>query len=363
LNYNGTAQNLITVTVPEGATVKYYSQAITQEDYEDESFELLCEVSDENFTTTVPTGTNVGYFALLYKVDGGSNYNDKRATQTIKVEIVPADITEVTLANSTLEYSGETQKPTIASVKAGELTLTASDYDVSYNVVDGQTSNPVDAPVETGTYNAVVTGKGNFKGTQSAEFNIVYPTLDLGNVTFPQGQQWTTYYNSGYTQALPDGQNIGAFVASGVSDNEVTVAQIKYIPQGQAVLLNNATQTATENIFGQDVQGNLLLHATQDVEVNADRGDYYGLYNGAFMHVKGTIPAGKNYLLVPNAVVPSGNAPKLTIVIDGIGNMTGIGHIEAIIDSENVYDLQGRKIDKPSKKGLYIMKGRKMVVK
>jgi hypothetical protein len=209
----------------------------------------------------------------------------------------------------------------------------------------------------------VVAGKGNFTGEKSAEFNIVYQILDLGNVTFPQGQQWTTYYNSGNMQALPEGQNIGAFVASGVSDNEVTVAQIKYIPQGQAVLLNNATQTATENIFGQDVQGNLLLHATQDVEVNADRGDYYGLYNSAFERVKGTIPAGKNYLLVPNAVVPSGNAPKLTIVIDGIGNMTGIGHIEAIIDSENVYDLQGRKIDKPSKKGLYIMKGRKMVVK
>jgi hypothetical protein len=129
------------------------------------------------------------------------------------------------------------------------------------------------------------------------------------------------------------------------------------------VLLNNATQTATENIFGQDVQGNLLIHAAEDVVVNEEQGDYYGLYNGAFMRVKGTIPAGKNYLLVPNAVVPSGNAPKLTIVIDGIGNMTGIGHIEAIIDSENVYDLQGRKIDKPSKKGLYIMKGRKMVVK
>ena len=121
LNYNGTAQNLITVTVPEGATVMYYSQAITKDDYEDGSFELMCELNEVQYTTTVPTGTNAGYFALLYKVDGGNNYNDIPASGTIKVEIAPAEITEVTLADNSLEYSGKAQEPTIASVKAGNL--------------------------------------------------------------------------------------------------------------------------------------------------------------------------------------------------------------------------------------------------
>ncbi len=360
LTYNGSAQQLVTISnLPDGTAVRYYYSEIGADQ------EALCEPSDEMFTATVPTATNAGHYGILYKVDGGNNYNDKLAGQTIKVEIVPAAITEVTLVSNSLTYTGEVQEPTIASVKAGELVLTANDYDISYEMVEGQESSTVDAPVEAGTYNVVVTGQGNFEDIKFAQFDIVYQTLDLSTVTFPQGQKWTTYYNSGNMQTLPDGQNVGAFVASGVSNNEVTVTQIKYIPKEQVVLLNNATTTTTDNVFGQDVQGNLLVHATDDVDVaeKAGEGDFYGLYNGAFMRVTGTIPAGKNYLMVPNAVVPSGYAPQLTIVIDG--EATGVNDVRSKMEDVrgDIYDLQGRKVQKPSKKGLYINKGHKVVVK
>ena len=360
LTYNGSAQQLVTISnLPDRTAVRYYYSEIGADQ------EALCEPSDEMFTATVPTATNAGHYGILYKVDGGNNYNDKLAGQTIKVEIVPAAITEVTLVSNSLTYTGEVQEPTIASVKAGELVLTANDYDISYEMVEGQESSPVDAPVEAGTYNVVVTGQGNFEDIKFAQFDIVYQTLDLSTVTFPQGQKWTTYYNSGNMQTLPDGQNVGAFVASGVSNNEVTVTQIKYIPKEQVVLLNNATTTTTDNVFGQDVQGNLLVHATDDVDVaeKAGEGDFYGLYNGTFMRVTGTIPAGKNYLMVPNAVVPSGYAPQLTIVIDG--EATGVNGVRSKMEDVrgDIYDLQGRKVQKPSKKGLYINNGHKVVVK
>lgn len=638
LNYNGTAQNLITVTVPEGATVMYYSQAITKDDYEDGSFELMCELNEVQYTTTVPTGTNAGYFALLYKVDGGNNYNDIPASGTIKVEIAPAEITEVTLADNSLEYSGKAQEPTIASVKAGNLVLTNNDYEVSYVIVVDQEDNPVDMPSEVGTYKAVVTGKGNFTGTQSAKFTVLkdpkfcfyfgetisngdtepcvygeeqtlpelkrwdngylidptgftitYTSSDAnvatidntgkitivgvglteirasieateeyaadeawftmkvvpavpqvsiedgayftgqklsittdaqggdlyysygyeedeskrtpyaGEISLPAGEyefypytrcgtvdnpiwsftfatelyvydeptiskdageyegdieveitnlphsdnvsvtayyylgddddneendilykagdkitvrestklnvylylvvkgdssksyktkvierqykikdipldvtaadfhnHWMTYYhNENGNVGLPENQNIGAYVATSISGNEIVVTQIKSIPRGEPVLLNNATTTTTTNVFGQDVQGNLLVHATDDVDVaeKAGEGDFYGLYNGTFMRVTGTIPAGKNYLMVPNAVVPSGNAPQLTIVIDG--EATGVNDVRSKMEDVrgDIYDLQGRKVQKPSKKGLYINNGHKVVVK
>jgi hypothetical protein len=74
-----------------------------------------------------------------------------------------------------------------------------------------------------------------------------------------------------------------------------------------------------------------------------------------------TIPAGKCYLVV--GVVNAG-APQLNIVFENEGNTTGIN--ASLVNSEEVkgdlYDLQGRKVVYPKKKGLYIQKGRKVVV-
>ena len=173
---------------------------------------------------------------------------------------------------------------------------------------------------------------------------------------------WTTYYNANGNVAIPENQNIGAFVATAVGESSVTVTQINRIPKGEPVLLNNETTTTTDNT---SVTGNMLRHADEDVDADTDDAVYYGLYNGAMMRVSGTIPAGKNYLYLPQAMTQPKEAPKLTIVIDG--ETTGIGasivNSEEGIENGDVYDLTGRKVQKPSKKGLYVNKGRKVVVK
>ena len=348
--YDGQAHNIITVSgVPTGTTVKYYYAGITASDYNNESFELLCEPGEDEFSATVPTTTDAGYFALLYRIDGGDNYNDIEAGRLIKVAFVPASISEVTIDKTSMEYTGEAQTVTITSVKAGTMNLTANDYTVSYEMVD-EDEEPVqvDAPVETGTYNVVVTGKGNFTGTKSATFTIVNRTLADGEVTFHEG--WATYCSLIGDVNLPAG--IGAYVASGLGNGVVTLTQISYIPAKEPVLLNNATTTTTDNT---EYPFNLLQYAGEDIDV--DDMYYYGLHNGAFMRVTGTIPEGKIYLYAEEP-----NAPQLTIVIDG--ETTGINEIETMrnVDNENVYDLMGRKVQKPSKKGLYISNGHKVVV-
>lgn len=200
--------------------------------------------------------------------------------------------------------------------------------------------------------------------TRVIERQYVIKDIPLDVTAADFHNHWMTYYhNNNGNVGLPENQNIGAYVATSISGNEIVVTQIKSIPRGEPVLLNDETTTTTTNIFGQDVQGNLLLHADEDLVVDEEQGDYYGLYNGAFMHVKGTIPAGKNYLLVSNAVVPGGNAPQLTIVIDG--EATGVNDVRSKMEDVrgDIYDLQGRKVQKPSKKGLYINNGHKVVVK
>jgi hypothetical protein len=230
--YDGEEHALISVSnAPDGTTVKYYYSEIEAADYENGSFQLLCEPDEYSFSATVPTTTNVGYFALLYRVVGGDNYNNKEAGQLIKVAVLPAEITEVTIDKTSMEYTGEEQTVTITSVKAGDLTLGANDYTVTLN------DEPVEGNItakDVNEYIIAVTGKGNFTGSKSATFSIVNRTLAEGEVEFHEN--WATYYSADGDVMLPENKNIGAYVATGVGDGVVTVSQISYIPEGVAVL-------------------------------------------------------------------------------------------------------------------------------
>ena len=321
---------------------------------ENTDYTISYQKVDGETTTTVESPTDAGEYNVV--VTGKGNYS---GTASATFTIAPAEITEVTLSNNKLTYNGETQEVEIISVKAGSLELTAEDYTVSYEiVVEDEEPLPLDElPMLAGTYNVVVTGQGNFTGSASATFTIVNRTLDVTENDFHN--HWMTYYSANGDIDIPESSNIGAYVATSVTGNTVTVTQISYIPEGVAVLLNNETTTTTDKEYNNDQDENLLVHADAAFEVNSDYQEFYGLYEGEFRRVTGTIPAGKNYLRVWEA-----QAPKLTIVFDDDVNTTGISGA-TLVNSEEVkgdlYDLQGRKVVYP-KKGLYIKNGRKVVV-
>ena len=106
---------------------------------------------------------------------------------------------------------------------------------------------------------------------------------------------------------------------------------------------------------------NLLEGITVATNVADDM--YYGLKGNVFKKVNaGTVPAGK--ALLPAGAIPSG-ARELTFVFED-SETTGIESLTpALSNSEGaqaVYDLQGRKVQNP-KRGLYIINGKKVVVK
>ena len=84
-------------------------------------------------------------------------------------------------------------------------------------------------------------------------------------------------------------------------------------------------------------------------------------FNGkAFVFVKNAIEVGPNKAwLSVNTGVPSA---RITLVFD---DATGVGSIEnGKLTIDNWYDLNGRKLQgMPTKKGVYIMNGKKVVVK
>jgi hypothetical protein len=331
--------------------LKYYHKSITKDEYEGTGYSFPCEPGDDVYEANVPKEKNAGYYAIVYKFFGGDNYYDIPSTGLMKVAIDTADIANATIeeiADST--YTGKAIKPN-PTVTFGQtpIELTANtDYTVAY------TNN-----VNVGKATFTITGKGNFKGTQSTYFNIVNKTLD---VTFESGQTWASFYNTTEDFNLPN--NVMAYIVTEIGQNSVTVAPINYVPKNVPVLLENNTQMT--NVENTNADGNKLRGAGVDgFAINKDyENPVYALYNNKMMRVNPgtTIPEGKCYL-----VVFSQSAPQLDIVFDNEGNTTGISDATRLNDksemiNDNFLDLQGRKVIYPKKKGLYIKNGRKVVV-
>ena len=76
-----------------------------------------------------------------------------------------------------------------------------------------------------------------------------------------------------------------------------------------------------------------------------------------------TVSAGKAYLQIPMAwLSTTGEARSIGLRFDEGEGATDIENPEFNIqNSELVYDLYGRKVDNPTKGGIYIVNGKKIV--
>ena len=84
---------------------------------------------------------------------------------------------------------------------------------------------------------------------------------------------------------------------------------------------------------------------------------HYVLYNNEFVKATGDL-TNKVYLDATTLI-----AGARTLTIDRNNSATAIEAIvEEAADGEQWYDMQGRKINKPTKDGLYIKNGKKVVV-
>lgn len=172
---------------------------------------------------------------------------------------------------------------------------------------------------------------------------------------------YTTPNNVDFT-----GTGVTAYKVSAIGADNVTLEEVTKAPAGTPLVLQAAAGNYCLNIVASaaEVTGNQLQISTG----NATTDDSYKVYALAskgdpavvgFYQVKaGTkVPAGKCYLSVAKT-----SAPEF-LGFDFNGEATGISQIEnGKLRIENVYDLQSRKVAQPTK-GLYIVNGRKVVIK
>jgi len=286
------------------------------------------------FKTTVP-----GTITVDFSDTGSSGDNPHK--RYLKVNDVVTD--------QYTQRDGSSNKKTseAINVPAGEVNITAWDYDA----VDGE-SNPIPG------------------GAQIAIclYKIVFTPLAAGNDVVEVGQyKWATRVASNDLDFT--GSAVKAYIVTDHTDNALTLTQVNKVASGTPILLNAAKGSYTiPNSFTGDADattGNKLKAGT-GAAVSAESGKTkYVLSakegNAVFKKINtnaATVAADKAYLEFDEVI----SAPELDIVFNG--DVTGIS--ATLVNNEKVnsevYDLQGRKVMNPAK-GLYIVNGRKVIIK
>ena len=307
--------------------------------------------SDDNYSETVPG--NAGNYTVRATIPETTNYNGGTGTTDFTIE--QATIDAVTLVEDVLVYqpgieqTGIEQTVEVASVKAGSLDVNSAYYEVSGNKA-----------TDAGTYTVTVTAKvmegNNFKGSATANYKINHRTAE--NITFDEGngQIFCTYYDATESFLLPEGMT--AYIITGIGDSEVNVEQVSYIKAGVPTLIKKAEATEIEETPDDGFEANLLMYANEDVTIT---GEQYVLYRNEFVKATGSVPSGKCYIEI-NDISGAPGARSFTIGGSDDGSTAIEGIVQDTDNSDQWYDLQGHRIKKPNKAGLYIVNGKKVVI-
>ena len=207
------------------------------------------------------------------------------------------------------------------------------------------------------------------------EFAATFSVIVGGSLSdyFEGNNNFCTFYNTDQTTTYAKPEGMMAYVITGADPEtgKVTTAETTVLPPNTPVLLEKGSAKAFTYIpatSGTAPSGNILLY-TGNTDVEATEGsNLYVLYNDKFVKVTtGTrILSQKCYLKLNT----SSSGTRSYYDIDGSDGTTALREVK----SEGVkgekwnegewYTLQGRKFTtKPTKPGLYILNGKKVVIK
>ena len=312
------------------------------------------------------SGTNVGTYDVTFTgvtigttKDTSGNYvvmSTVNGTLTISQKSIGDG--EVAADDITISFVDNTSDE--VEVEHGERTLTSDDYTVSV-VDDGR-----------GYQVATVTGIGNYTGSAKIsriKFSFFNSGSDDENV------KNVATIAASMDIVTPD--NMVAYIVTGlnVTKHEVKLTSIEYVPKDVPVLLltdspvEAYTATPKAVTTPADVSRNILMILPPGKKVEASQ--VYMFHQGQFfLTTAGTLTKYKFCLENPyyelvSPVKPNPSNAPLRFVIEGL---TGIHEIQtAGIEgtSEDIwFSVDGLRLTgKPTRKGLYIKNGNKIVVK
>ena len=248
--------------------------------------------------------------------------------------------------------------------------------------------------VGTTAFNSTFTdGNNTYSGTLTdSEINALagktlYPyieELDLAANLAPDGNYWTTFYCSHTNYLIDVGENATAYTAEVSGDNIILHSLNKDVPKNTAVIIkgkdNEISMTKVEDpdleIPTNDLHGVDVQTTIDDIKTDLGDGTFYVLgkttvgteeHFGFHKYTGATMPARKAFLLVSGGGSSNffGFEDEETTSIGASLNDKGE------MKNDNYYDLLGRKVQTSNlksqtlnlKKGIYIVNGKKVIVK
>ena len=319
----------------------------------------------EGATVTLTITPNNGYeLQTISAVDGEGNavtLSDSGNTRTFTMPTSDVTVSATFVASiysisiSNISNGSITANP--VSAKMGEtVTLTI----VPDNGYELQSISAV-AGIQTVT----LSGSGNTRTFTMPASNVIVTGSFVKERTYVPA----TISSAGYatfcsTEPLDFSgiTTLKAYYATAVSDTEVTFKQVTgTVAAGTGLLLVGTTSQVLVAETGNECAGNLLVGVLENDEIIKDANKYVLVVKDGEVKFADTaaqaakVPAGKAYLQAPS------NSRILTFSFDG--EATGISTVNTVESQKQaVYTLQGQRVTTMNK-GLYIINGKKVMIK
>ena len=316
-------------------------------------------------------GWRIGYNGNTLTISSRSGQNLSQVVLTVGTQpnTSQRNISHLQADHGTLSATGTAQGSTvtITGINSPTVTVSAPDGNIAAKMwtftqakIDGLGSTALTLTA-TGDANVKTFTMPSSNVTVSAEFEEI-PAVDLTANEGATGEYWATFYSNASNFKASAGTQVFAVNLTGTA---ITMTEITdgIVNSGQGVVLKSTaasiTMTPNASASAGDYSTNSLTGTMTSITnpgnayvLNYKTATGAGFYK---LSASGTIGANKAYL------VSGAGAPSF---FGFDGNTTGID--ATLVNSEKVnsvvYDLQGRKVAQPTK-GLYIVNGKKVVIK
>ncbi|MBQ9650832.1 MAG: hypothetical protein IJV13_01255, partial [Prevotella sp.] len=307
-------------------------------------------------TYTEEENTNVVFFSEAENLTGVTSYED--------------GYTQIRMSNGKVGYYGS--QTAFVTLPAGTYTLTASTRSGETKFYKGSVGdgteiltmsssgtvvNPTSDPFTLTEATDIYTSTG---GTSTYfDYVIIRKTAVPAIIT----AGWSTLYTD-YALDFSGVDGLTAYTAK-CDGSKVTLTKVENVPAGTGVVLKGDAKTYDIPVAASSstAKGDLKGSTTESTYWNAFPGEYLYMLamndgKAQFTRVtEGEIPVGKAYL----RVVQDTDAPSLYIVLGGTTGINAVQGSEFTVNGE-YYNLAGQRVAQPTK-GLYIVNGKKVVVK
>lgn len=199
---------------------------------------------------------------------------------------------------------------------------------------------------------------------------------------FTMGKNGTKSYTGKYDLDFTNVEDLAAYVVTGYnSSNTVMLSRAKVASANTPLVLLGTANKEFEvpsseqkasyvNMLRGDANNAVTIQKIQDGMLNLilKSGEFVGLSVES-----AELSAGTAYLPVPSSIIKASTRfDKFKVTMEesevitmkaNIGGTTGISRVASEVGNDVWYNLNGQRIDTPTKKGLYIKNGKKVIVK